>query len=94
MVMCGSQVELLGVFRGSDGEYWEGCNEEYHRGVFGCRFGELPLRESKRIRISLSVWSGRSNLVRMVSGQAFFRSGPFKCSAYPFTYVLSVCVVR
>ena len=38
--------ELMRVFRGSDGEYWEGCNGEYYRRVFGCRFGGLPLRVS------------------------------------------------
>ena len=29
------------------GEFCEGCNGEYFDGVFGSRFGELPLRGVK-----------------------------------------------
>ena len=40
---------------GCNGEFWRGCNEEYHLGVLGCRFGELPLGVSWGVRIFLSV---------------------------------------
>ena len=39
---------------GCNGEFWRGCNEEYHLGVLGCRFGELPLGVSCGVRIFLS----------------------------------------
>ena len=41
---------------GCNGEFWRRCNEEYHLGVFGCRFGELPLGVSCGVRIFLSVY--------------------------------------
>ena len=70
--------ELLGVFRrvyrSVLGSSVRGVMESRCDGVFGCRFGELPLGESRRVNIFLSdiLWfSRRTQAVRSAKLRIF-----------------------